>query len=146
MGNTLNIDNTKNANLGLLLLRVGFGVLFFIFGWIKIAGGEPVWTGVGGAMKFIGISAWPTFWGLLATIAEFAGGLLLVFGLFTRFAALSLVITMIVAVILKVSLGGGLVEYSSPLTMLLVNIFFLLYGGGTYSLDSYFRQRRQLAA
>ncbi|AWO01500.1 DoxX family protein [Chitinophaga alhagiae] len=146
MRNTLNIDNTKNANLGLLLLRVGIGVLFFIFGWIKIAGGEPVWTGVGGAMKFIGISAWPAFWGLLATIAEFAGGLLLVFGLFTRFAALSLVITMIVAVILKVSLGGGLVEYSSPLTMLLVNIFFLLYGGGAYSLDNYFRQRRQLAA
>ena len=146
MGNTLNIDNSKNANLGLLILRVGIGVLFFIFGWQKLAGGEVVWAGVGGAMKFVGISAWPVFWGLLATIAEFAGGLLLIFGLFTRYAALSLVLTMIVAVILKVSLGGGLVEFSSPLTMLLVNTFFLLYGGGVYSADQYLRARRQLAA
>lgn len=146
MGNTLNINNAKNANLGLLILRIGIGVLFFVFGWIKISGGEPTWTAVGGAMKFIGISAWPTFWGLVATVAEFAGGLLLIFGLFTRFAALSLVITMIVAVILKISLGGGIVEYSSPLTMLLVNIFFLLYGGGAYSADNYLRARKQLAA
>ena len=111
MGNTLNIDNSKNANLGLLILRVGIGVLFFVFGWQKIAGGEQVWTGVGSAMKFVGISAWPAFWGLLATIAEFAGGLLLIFGLFTRFAALSLVLTMIVATIMKMASGGGLMEF-----------------------------------
>ncbi len=146
MGNTLNIDNSKNANLGLLILRVGIGVLFFVFGWQKIAGGEQVWTGVGSAMKFVGISAWPAFWGLLATIAEFAGGLLLIFGLFTRFAALSLVLTMIVATIMKMASGGGLMEFYSPLTMLLVNIFFLLNGGGAYSLDNFLRSRKQLAA
>lgn len=146
MENTHNINSTKNANLGLLILRVGIGVLFFVFGWQKITGGEPVWTGVGGAMKVFGIAAWPAFWGLLATIAEFAGGLLLVFGLFTRFAALSLVLTMIVATVLKISTGGGLMEFYSPLTMLLVNIFFLLNGGGVHSLDNYLRTRKQLAA
>lgn len=146
MGNTLNIDNSKNANLGLLILRIGIGILFFIFGWMKIAGGEPVWTGVGSAMQHLGISAWPTFWGLLATIAEFAGGLLLIFGLFTRFAALSLAITMVVAFIHLVNAGGGITTYSSPLTMLLVNIFFVLYGGGAYSADQYLRARKQLAS
>lgn len=146
MGNTHTIDNTKNANLGLLILRVGIGVLFFAFGWQKIMGGEQVWAGVGSAMQVIGISAWPTFWGLLATIAEFGGGLLLIFGLFTRFAAISLIITMIVATIMKVSSGGGLMEFYSPLTMLLVNIFLLLNGGGAYSVDNFLRARRQLAA
>lgn len=146
MGNTLNIENAKSKNLGLLILRVGVGVLFFIFGWMKLAGGEQMWQGVGSSMGIFGITAWPVFWGFLATVAEFLGGLLLALGLFTRLSALSLVITMVVATIFKLSMGGGLADFSSPFTMLLVNVFFLLAGGGVYSVDHLLKLKKQSAA
>lgn len=146
MGNTLTNENAKTRELGLLVLRIGVGVLFFVFGWLKLAGGEQLWQGVGSSMGVFGITAWPVFWGLLATIAEFLGGLLLAAGLFTRFAALTLAITMVVASAFKLSLGGGLADFSSPFTMLLVNIFFLLAGGGVYSVDHLLKLRKQSAA
>lgn len=146
MGNTRTIDNEKALNLGYLILRLGVGVLFFIFGWMKFAGGEQLWQGVGSAMGTLGITAWPVFWGLLATAAEFLGGLLLILGLFTRFAALSLVLTMIVAVVFKLSTGAGMAEFSSPFTMLLVNIFFMLAGGGVYSVDHILKLKKQSAS
>lgn len=138
------LDNSRNQNTGLLILRAGVGVLFLIFGWMKLAAGEQMWTGVGGSMQFLGISAWPVFWGLLASIAEFAGGLLLILGLFTRFAAVFLALTMIVAVILKINVSGALAEISSPLVMLLVNICFAFAGGGVYSLDHALHQRKNV--
>lgn len=142
MGNTQLLDNAKTRNLGLLILRAGVGILFFVFGWQKIAGGEQVWNGVGGAMQFVGISAWPVFWGLMATLAEFAGGLLLAVGLFTRPAAAFLAFTMIMATILKGATGTGIIDWYAPFTMLLIMIFFVMNGGGVYSIDSVIRSKK----
>ncbi|MRG46549.1 DoxX family membrane protein [Chitinophaga sp. SYP-B3965] len=136
------IGSSKTQELGLLILRVGVGVLFFIFGWQKLAAGEQMWAGVGSAMKFVGISAWPVFWGLLASISEFLGGLLLIFGLFTRFASIPLVVTMIVATILKFGLGGTLSDASPAIFALLVTIFFSLNGAGSYSADNFLRLKK----
>lgn len=146
MGNTLSINDSKGLNLGLTVLRVGVGVLFFIFGWQKLAGGEQLWTMIGGAMNFLGISFAPTFWGLLATIAEFAGGLLLALGLFTRWASASLVITMIVAVILKINTGTGMADVSSPLFALLITLAFALGGAGAWSVDNLLAKKKSSAA
>lgn len=146
MGNTLSINDSKGLNLGLTVLRVGVGVLFFIFGWQKLAGGAQLWTMIGGAMNFLGISFAPTFWGLLATIAEFAGGLLLALGLFTRWASASLVLTMIVAVILKINTGTGMADVSSPLFALLITLAFALGGAGAWSLDNLLAKKRSSAA
>jgi len=142
MGNNTLLENAKTKNLGLFILRAGVGILFFVFGWQKIAGGEQVWNGVGGAMQFVGISAWPVFWGLMATLAEFTGGLLLVLGLFTRPAAAFLAFTMIMATILKGATGTGIIDWYAPFTMLLIMIFFILNGGGVYSIDSILRARK----
>lgn len=146
MGNTLQINDSKGLNLGLTILRVGVGVLFFIFGWQKLAGGAQLWAMIGGAMNFLGISFAPTFWGLLATIAEFAGGLLLALGLFTRWASWSLVLTMIVAVILKINTGTGMADVSSPLFALLITLAFALGGGGAWSVDNFLKQKRSSGA
>ncbi|WP_298714154.1 DoxX family protein [Chitinophaga sp.] len=146
MGNTLSINDSKGLNLGLTVLRAGVGVLFFIFGWQKLAGGAQLWTMIGGAMNFLGISFAPTFWGLLATIAEFAGGLLLALGLFTRWASASLVLTMIVAVILKINTGTGMADVSSPLFALLITLAFALGGAGAWSLDNLLAKKRSSAA
>ncbi|MBO9152921.1 DoxX family protein [Chitinophaga sp. GCM10012297] len=142
MGNNTLFENAKTRNLGLLILRAGVGILFFVFGWQKIAGGEQVWNGVGSAMQFVGISAWPVFWGLMATLAEFAGGLLLALGLFTRPAAAFLAFTMIMATILKGATGTGIIDWYAPFTMLLIMTFFILNGGGVYSIDSVLRAKK----
>lgn len=146
MGNTLSINNSKGQDLGLTILRVGVGLLFFYFGWQKLAGGAQLWAMIGGAMNFLGISFAPTFFGLLATIAEFAGGLLLALGLFTRWASWSLVITMVVAVILKANTGNGMVDVASPLFALLITLAFALGGGGVWSVDNLLKQKRTSGA
>lgn len=145
MANSYSIESTKTQQLGLIIFRVGVGLLFFIFGWQKLAAGEQMWAGVGSSMKFLGIDAWPVFWGLLASISEFLGGLLLIFGLFTRFAAFALVITMIVATVFKFALGGTLSDASPALFALLITVFFLLNGAGNYSVDNFLRLKRQAA-
>lgn len=145
MANTNSIESTKTQELGLIILRIGVGILFVIFGWQKLTGGEQVWGGVGSSMKFLGINAWPVFWGLLASLSEFLGGLLLIFGLFTRFAAAPLVITMIVATIFKFGLGGTLTDAFPAIITLLVTVFFLLNGAGSFSADNFLRLKRQVA-
>ena len=52
---------------------------------------------VAGFLGTVGITP-PAFWALVLTIAELAGGVLLIVGAFTRFAALSLGVTMVVAI------------------------------------------------
>ena len=92
------LDNLgKYRNTGILLLRLGIGVMFIIHGFPKLAGGPSGWTGLGGSMKVIGIDFLPIFWGFMAAATETFGGFLLVVGLFYRPACILLVFTMIIA-------------------------------------------------
>jgi putative oxidoreductase len=78
-----------------------------------------------------------TFWGTLVGLTEFVGGILLVLGLFTRFAAAAVVIFMITAVHFTSAKGffwsNGGSEY--PLLIGICALFFLIRGGGPCSLD-----------
>ena len=122
----------------LTILRIGIGLILIPHGAQKLFG----WFGGAGFTRFIqifeSVGYKPgAFWVTLVALTEFVGGILLVLGLFTRFAALALVIFMIVAVHFTSGKGffwtaGGL-EYS--LLILLVGLVFLIRGGGEYSLD-----------
>jgi putative oxidoreductase len=77
------------------------------------------------------------FWGTLVGCTELVGGILLVLGLFTRFAAAAVLIFMIVAVKFTAAKGffwsaGG---YEYPLLIGICALFFLIRGGGRCSLD-----------
>ena len=77
------------------------------------------------------------FWGTLVGCTELVGGILLVLGLFTRFAAAAVLIFMIVAVKFTSAKGffwsaGG---YEYPLLIGICALFFLIRGGGPLSLD-----------
>ena len=122
-------------NLGLLLLRVGLGVMFMIHGFPKLAGGPTAWAGVGGVMDVLGLGFAPTFWGLLAALAEFGGGLLLALGLWFRLACVGLLITMIMATVMHVGKGQGFNEYAHALESAFVFLGLLFAGPGRYSLD-----------
>ena len=74
----------KYRNEGLLILRIGIGIMFMLHGFPKLTGGTEAWTKVGGALSALGINFAHTFMGFMAAISEFGGGLLLLLGLFTR--------------------------------------------------------------
>ena len=128
----------KLAPFALPLLRIVMGVILIPHGAQKFFG----WFGGMGFERFVKLFETlgykpGTLWVTLVALTEFIGGILLVLGLFTRFAALALVIFMIVAVHFTSGKGffwtaGGL-EYSLLIGM--VGLVFLILGGGNYSLD-----------
>ncbi|GJQ58793.1 MAG: quinol oxidase [Candidatus Scalindua sp.] len=125
----------KYRDWGLLILRVGIGVMFMCHGFPKLTAGPEVWQKLGEALSTIGIHFAPTIMGLIAAISEFGGGLLLVLGLFTRPACLFLVSTMVVATLMHVRSGDPFVKYSHALESAILFFSLLFIGPGKISLD-----------
>ncbi|MET4081018.1 putative oxidoreductase [Pedobacter sp. UYP30] len=125
----------KYRNTGLLLLRIGLGIMFITHGFPKMAGGPASWEKVGGAMHAVGVHFIPTFWGFMAAFAETFGGFLILVGLFFRPACLLILMTMLVASAMKLSQGGGITQASQPIEMAIVFFSLLLIGPGKYSVD-----------
>lgn len=121
-------------NTGLLLLRIGIGIMFMGHGWPKLIGGPERWTKIGESMGNFGIHFLPEFWGFMAAVGEFGGGLLLLLGLFHRVGCILLFATMIVASAKHILAGDGFAGYSHAVESAI--LFFSLYfiGPGKYSL------------
>ena len=122
-------------DFGLLLMRVGLGVMMFFHGLPKIQGGPEKWKALGGAMAHLGIQFFPHVWGFLAAFAETGGAVLLVIGFFFRPAALMLAITMAVAVTMHVKTGDGFGDWSHAAELLIVFVGLFFVGPGRYSID-----------
>ena len=75
----------------------------------------------------------------LATFSEFFCSILLIFGLFTRFAALNLLITMLVAGLIFHA-ADPFAKKELALLYALVFLYFTIVGGNRYSLDKWFRK------
>jgi putative oxidoreductase len=117
--------------LGLLVLRLTLGAIMIAHGWQKIAGHLH---GFMGALSHMGIPAWMAY---LVVAAEFGGGILLVVGFLTRFAAFAILIDMLVA-ILKVHLHNGLTGqggFEFPLACATISFALIFLGAGPISLD-----------
>jgi putative oxidoreductase len=121
------------------MLRIALGLILIPHGCQKLFG----WFGGAGFARFTqifeGIGYKPgAFWVTVVALTELVGGLMLVFGFFTRFAALAVVIFMINAVWFTSAKGffwtAGGSEFS--LLLLAVALVYLVKGGGEYSVDS----------
>lgn len=129
----------QNKDTGLLILRLGIGLPFiFTYGLMKIQSGPELWTQLGGAMSNVGITFLPAFWGFMAALSEFGGGILIALGLFTRSAAAFLAFTMLIAAILHLSMRDQWHNVVSPIEMLAVFIALIFLGAGKFSLDYLF--------
>ncbi len=127
---------TRYRDFGLLLLRVGLGLMMIMHGWPKLAGGVEAWTKLGAAMQHLGISFLPQFWGFMAAASETVGGALLVIGFMFRPATALLFFTMVVATVLKYRVSGGVFqEWAWPAEMGIVFFSLFLIGAGRFSLD-----------
>lgn len=126
----------RYTDISLLLLRLVFGGFMLInHGWgkmIKLFTGDPT--------KFadpIGLGA-PISLGL-TTFAEVLCAFLLVIGLFTRWAAIPLIITMFVAVFV-VHIDDPLSKMEMGLMYLTAYMVLAISGPGWYSLDARIRK------
>jgi putative oxidoreductase len=119
---------------GIAVLRVVIGFVFLMHGWQKFF--QYGLDGVAGAFTQLGIPL-PYVSAILAATAEGLGGLLLIFGLGTRFAAVPLAFTMLVAWLTAHRSGfflpaGG--EYA--ITLLGASVALVLTGPGKLALDN----------
>lgn len=122
-------------DVALLFFRLIFGSFFiYVHGLPLLAGGLARWKVVGGAMRHVGITFWPGFWGFMAAFSESIGVFLLVLGLGFRPSSLLLVITMSVAALSHFR-ARGLGEASHAFELALVFAVLMFVGPGKYSLD-----------
>ena len=123
--------------LALLALRLALGIIMIAHGAQKVFGGMPRFMDM---LQHLGIL--PVL-GYLTAAAEFGGGILLIVGLLTRLAALSIVIDMAVAIdkvhwkngLLS---SGGKVGYEFPMACGIIAFALIFLGGGPISLDHAF--------
>ena len=126
---------SKYSNVGLLIIRVGLGIMFIMHGYPKLIGGPEMWEKLGGAMGNVGINFAPVFWGFLAAVAEAGGGLLLALGLFFRPACIALAFTMLIAALVHLTGGEGIMGSSHAIELGIVFLGLILVGPGKYSID-----------
>lgn len=117
---------------GLFVLRAVLGLVMAAYGWQKVDGGMVQFKGF---LVTIGIPGWMAY---VSAYAELVGGLLLLAGLLTRFAAFAVFLNMVVAVV-KVTFKNGLVGpqgYGFSLSLAAMAFLLIFYGGGSISLDA----------
>ena len=128
-----NLGNYKN--FGLLIIRVGLGIMFIYHGYPKLLGGVKSWEALGGSTKYIGIHFLPVVWGLLCAVVETFGGFLLIIGLAFRPVCLLLLINLIVAALSQFGRGGGLMDASHAMEDAIMFAGLIFLGPGKYSAD-----------
>lgn len=122
-------DEKNYSDLGLLLLRIGVGVIFIVAGWGKLTGIE----GVQGFFGNIGIPL-PGLMAWVVAIVEFVGGIMVLLGAYARIPYLLLAIIMVVA-LFTTKLGGEFSAARLDLMLLLTSLALFLIGSGKYSVD-----------
>ncbi|MBM4148809.1 MAG: DoxX family protein [Lentisphaerae bacterium] len=128
-----------SLDVGIFVLRLGIGIIFAIHGYPKLSGGPGKWEGLGQTMGMIGITFLPVFWGFMAAVSEFAGGICLAAGAFSRIASGLMAFTMLIATVMHLNSGHGFQGAAHAMSMLVVFIALLISGPGRLALGSAFR-------
>lgn len=129
-----------------LIIRLIPGITFLLEGVQKFLYADTL--GVG---RFIDIGIpYATFWGPFVGVVEIVFGFLLIIGLFTRIAAIPLIIDMAVAFIYTkwpLLMHKGFFpmfhDYRTDFAMTLCLIFLLVTGAGYYSFDRLLHDKRK---
>ena len=142
-------------NLSLLILRVvvGFVVLAHgvqkLFGWF--GGHGPSWT----IDMFGQWFGFPAFLTILVILSDTVGALLLMLGFLTRFAAVSISMVMIGAIIFVHGRWGFYMNWYAEqrgegfefhILILTITIVLAIWGGGKYSIDKFIHKKLQTSA
>jgi putative oxidoreductase len=116
--------------LGALILRLALGLSMAVHGYQKVV--------PHGALNhhahYIVTLGIPYWLGYVSAFTEFVGGMLLVIGLLTRFAAALIAIDMLVA-LFTVGIHQGFGIYNYIIALAAIAIMLVFYGAGTVALD-----------
>jgi putative oxidoreductase len=116
------------------LMRFALGAILVPHGVNKLFFGDVV--NASRTMEKLGLAP-PSTWAWFIGVLEFAGGLMLALGLYTRLVALAVFVEMLVisfgVLWPKWWWGGRGMQYAALMAVLALAIFFR--GGGDYSLD-----------
>ncbi len=127
------------ANWGLLLIRIGLGLVFMFHGYPKMTGR---WEGCKGSRESVKKSIQrlglpcPHQLAITVGIIEYFGGFLLLAGLFTRWVALAIAVVMVVASGRNYSEKGFLGGADMPFSLFMTLLALFLLGSGSLSLDA----------
>jgi putative oxidoreductase len=114
--------------LGLLALRVVLGAILIGYGYGKVFGGLHKMASMAAGLGL------PPWLGYVSALTEFAGGMLLAAGLFTRLASIAVCVNMLVAV--KSQWHGGFLHgYDYPLACAAMAFALIFLGAGPISFD-----------
>ena len=124
----------KYREAGLLIMRVGLGVLFILLTGPVLLGGSSAWANFGSAIKNLGLHRHFQIWGFLGALCGCLGGALMIFGLFFRPGVL--LVLLITLVHLLGALDGGTLRANlAAVELALVLVGLLFVGPGKYSVD-----------
>jgi len=131
----------------LLVARVALGLIFVLSGYAKLMG----LAAFSASLVARGVPA-PELFGPLGAAVEFFGGLLIVFGLWTRYAALLMILFVIVAT----GISHRFWEFADPrefrtqqsqfmknLSIIGGFVFLLATGGGRFAVDTLMRRWKE---
>ena len=129
-------SNSENhKNIGLLIIRLGLGIMFIYHGYPKLIAGKTAWIHLGSAMKYVGITFAPMLWGLLSAVVETLGGVLLIAGFVFRPVCAFMIINLIIAAAMHFGQGQGLEGAAHPIEDAITFLGLLFIGAGKYSVD-----------
>ena len=141
---------TDNS-VSLLVLRVALGVVILPHGLQKVFGWFGGW-GLEGTLGWFASIGIPTFLGILAIAADFAGALALIAGVGTRIAAFGIGVNMLVATLVVHRPNGFFMNwagnqagegYEFHILAAAMSLVLILGGAGRWSLDRAFASRKQ---
>lgn len=126
-----------------LAIRLGLGVIFLAHGSQKLFGafgGHGV-SGVAVFLQQLHVQP-PIFWAWVVTLVEFLGGLAVLVGFLTRWAALGLAVDMAVAILLVHAKNGffGPGGYEYNLAVIAMCLALIFGGPGKISVEGALRK------
>jgi putative oxidoreductase len=114
-------------NLGLLLIRVGTGLVFLMHGIMKFQTLDMV-------NKMFTHLGLPAPVAAIIALIETVGGLMLITGIFTRVAAVVLGIEMLVAIFLNGGINAGWQQHELEALLMAVSFGLVYTGSGKFSI------------
>lgn len=134
----------KCEHWGQLILRLAIGPIFIAHGGQKLF--VQGHTAVAGFLTSLGVPL-PGVAAWLLMLTEFVGGILLLLGLFTRWASIPVAFAMLVAIItvhLKHGLTGDATGsgFEFPLALMAMALCLMVQGGGKLSVDHLLKKKK----